>query len=74
MPLKELKRIQGNDPHEEICNYKLVSYSGDNLTALGTVKLNVKSKSDVNQELTLYVMETNQPGLLNFGSSQNLGN
>ena len=48
-------------------------YSGDNLTILGTVKLNVKYKSDVNQELTFYVAKTNQPGLLCFGSSQNLG-
>ena len=48
-------------------------HSGDNLTILGTVKLNVKSKSDVNQELTFYVAKKNQPGLLCFGSSQNLG-
>ena len=73
MLLKELRKIQGNEPHEEICNYKLVSYSGDNLTVLGTVKLNVKSKSHVYQELTPYVVETNQPELLGFGSSQNLG-
>ena len=45
-------------------------YSGDNLAILGTVKLNVKYKSDVNQELTFYVAKTNQPGLLCFGSSQ----
>ena len=73
MLLKKLRKIQGNEPHEEICNYKLVSYSGDNLTVLGTVKLNVKSKSHVYQELTPYVVETNQPELLGFGSSQNLG-
>ena len=45
---------------------KLVSYSGDNLTVLGTVKLPVKSKSDVYQEPTFHVLETHQPGLLGF--------
>ena len=52
MPLKELKKIQGNAP--------LPCYSEDNLTVLGTVKLPVKSKSNVNQELTFHVVETNQ--------------
>ena len=33
----------------------------------------VKSKSDVEQELTFHVVETNQPGLLGLRSSQNLG-
>ena len=55
----------------EICNNKLVSYPGDNLTALGTKKLPVKS--DVDQELTFDEVETNQPGLLGFRSSQTLG-
>ena len=32
----------------------------------------VKSKSDVEQELTFHVVETNQPGLLGLRSSQNL--
>lgn len=66
IPLKEHKKIQGNDPHKEICNHKLVSYSGDNLTVLGTVKLTVKSKSDVYQEPTVHVLETHQRGLLGF--------
>ena len=55
----------------EICNHKLVSYPRDNLTVLGTVKL--PAKSDVDQELTFDVVETNQPGLLGFRSSQTLG-
>ena len=50
MPLKELKKIQGNAP--------LPSHSEVNLTVLGTVKLPVKSKSNVDQELTFHVVET----------------
>ena len=55
----------------KICNNKLVSYLRDNLTVLGTVKL--PAKSDVDQELTFDEVETNQPGLLGFRSSQTLG-
>ena len=55
----------------EICNHKLVSYPGDNLTALGTIKLAVKS--EVDQELTFDEVKTNQPGLLGFRFSQTLG-
>ena len=33
----------------------------------------MKSKSDVEQDLTFHVEETNQPGLLGLLSSQNLG-
>ena len=36
-------------------------------------KLPVKSKSDVEEELSFHVVETNQPGLLGLSSSQNLG-
>ena len=36
-------------------------------------KLHVKSKSDVEEELSFHVVETNQPGLLGLSSSQNLG-
>ena len=55
----------------EICNHKLVSYPGDNLTALGTIKLPVKS--EVDQELTFDEVKTNQPGLLGFRFSETLG-
>ena len=33
----------------------------------------MKSKSDVEQEPTFFVVETTQPGLLGLPSSQNLG-
>ena len=33
----------------------------------------MKSRSDVEQELTFHVVETNQPGLLGLRSSQKLG-
>ena len=56
-----------------MCKQKLVSYSEDKLKILGIIKLPVKSKSDVEQELTFHVVETNQPGLLRLRSSQNLG-
>ena len=73
MPLKKLKKIEGDNPKMDLCNQKLVSYSEDNLKVLGIIKLPVKSKSDVEQELTFHVVETNQPGLLGLRSSQNLG-
>ena len=57
----------------EICNHKLVSYPGDNLTVLGTVELPVKSKSDVYQEPTFHVLEKTSARITVFRSSQNLG-
>ena len=76
MPLKEVKKIEGDNPQMDLCRQKLVSYSEDTrnkLKVLGIVKLPVKSKSDVEKELTCHVVETNQPGLLGLPSSQNLG-
>ena len=73
MPQKEHKEIEGDNPHMDLFNQKLVSYSEDNLKVLGIIKLPVKSKSDVEQELTLHAVETNQPGLLGLRSSQNMG-
>ena len=73
MPLKELKKIEGDNSKMDLCNQKLVSYSEDNLKVLGIIKLPVKSKSYVEQELTFHVVETNQPGLLGLRSSQKLG-
>ena len=52
MPLKELKKIERDNPQKDLCNQKLVSYSENNLKVLGVMKLPVKSKSDVEQELT----------------------
>ena len=73
MPLTKLKKIEGDNPQMDQCKQKLVSYSEDILKVLGMLKLPVKSKSDVEQELTFQVVETNQPGLLGLRSSQNLG-
>ena len=73
MPLTELKKIEGDNPQMDLCKQKLVSYSEDILKVLGILKLPVKSKLDVEQELTFHVVETNQPGLLRLRSSQNLG-
>ena len=71
--LKELSKIAGSSPHMETCTHKLVSYSDDKLSVLGTVKLPVKSNAGVEQELTFHIVETNQPGLLGLKSSQDLG-
>ena len=46
IPLKELKKITGDNPHIAPCNHKLVNYSENSLTVLGTAKLHVKSKLD----------------------------
>ena len=50
MPLKELKKIEGDNPQMDLCKQKLVSYSEDKLKVLVIIKLPVKSKSDVEQE------------------------
>ena len=72
LPIKELKRIVGSEPHLEPCKHKLVSYSENTLKVLGTVSLSVKSKNGFDQELIFHVVETNQPGLLGVRSSQDL--
>ena len=72
MPQKELKEIEGDNPQMDLCNQKLASYWKDNLEVLGITKLPVKSKSDVEQDLTLHTVETNQPGLLGLRSLQNV--
>ena len=72
MPQNELKEIEGDNPQMDLCNQKLAGYSKDNLEVLGITKLPVKSKSDVEQDLTLHAVETNQPGLLGLRSLQNV--
>ncbi|PFX21908.1 Transposon Ty3-I Gag-Pol polyprotein [Stylophora pistillata] len=73
MLFKDLKKIVGSNPQINACTHNLVSYSEDKLTVLGTIKLPVKSKTDVEQELTFHIVETNQPGVLGFTSSRDLG-
>ena len=73
MPLKDLNKIVGSNPQINACTQNLVSYSEDKLTILGTAKLPVKSKTDVEDELTFHIAETNQPGLLGPTSFQDLG-
>jgi len=73
MPLKDLKKIVGSNRQINACTHNLVSYSEDKLTVLSTAKLPVKSQANVDQELTFYIVETNQPGLLGLTSSQDLG-
>ena len=55
------------------CTHKLVSYSEDKLTVLGTARLPVKYKANAELELTFHIVDTNQPGLLGLRSSQDLG-
>ena len=73
MPFKYLKKIVGSNLQINACTHNLVSYSEDKLTVLGTAKLPVKSKTDVEHELIFHIVETNQPGLLGLTSSQDLG-
>lgn len=73
MPFKDLKKIVGSNPQINACTHNLFSYSEDKLTVLGTAKLPVTSKTDVEHELTFHLVETNQLGLLGLTSSQNLG-
>ena len=73
MPFKDLKKIVGSNPQINACTHSLVSYSEDKLTVLGTATLPVKSKTDVEHELTFHIVETNQPGLLGLTASQDLG-
>ena len=73
MPFKHLKKIVESNPQINACTHNLVSYSKDKLTVLGTAKLPVTSKTDVEHELTFHIVKTNQPGLLGHTSSQNLG-
>jgi len=55
------------------CTHKLVSYSDDKLTVLGTTRLPVECKANVEKELTFHIVDTNQPELLGLRSSQDLG-
>ena len=73
MTFKDLKKIVGSNPQINACTHNLVSYSEDKLTVLGTAKLPVKSKTDVEHELTFHKVETNHLGLLGLTSSQDLG-
>lgn len=73
MPLKDLNKIVRSNPQINACTHNLVSYSEVKLTVLGTARLPVQSKTDVEHELTFHMVETNQPGLLGLTSSQDLG-
>ena len=72
MPFKDLK-IVGSNPQINACTHNLVSYSEDKLTVLGTAKLPVKPKTNLEHDLTFHIVEKNQPGLLGLTSSQDLG-
>ena len=73
LPVRELKKIIGSSPYMDPCTRKLVSYSDDKLTVLGTARLPVECKANVEKELTFHIVDTNQPGLLGLRSSQYLG-
>ena len=73
LPVRELKKIIGSNPCMDPCTHKLVSYSDDKLTVLGTAKRPVEYKANVEKEHTFHIVDTNQPGLLGLRSSQDLG-
>ena len=73
LPVEELKKVIGSNPCMDPCTHKLVSYSDDKLTVLGTARLPVECKANVEKELTFHIVDTNQPGLLGLRCSQDLG-
>ena len=73
LPVRELKKIIGSNPCMDPCTHKLVSYSDEKLTVLGTAKLPVEYKANVKKELMFHIVDTNQSGLLGLRSSQDLG-
>ena len=73
LPVRELKKIIGSNPCMDPCTHKLVSYSDNKLTVLGTAKLPVEYKANVEKELMFHIVDTNQPGLLGLRTSQDLG-
>ena len=73
LPVRELKKIIGSNPCMDPCTHKLISYSDNKLTVLGTAKLPVEYKANVEKELMFHIVDTNQPGLLGLRSSQDLG-
>ena len=73
LPVEELKKVIGSNPCMDPCTHKLVSYSDDKLTVLGTRRLPVEFKANVEKELTFHLVHTNQPGLLGLRSAQDLG-
>ena len=63
-PFKELeKTVEGNSQING-CTHNLLSLAEDEQTVRGTVKLPVKPKAHVKHDLTIQIVETNQPGLL----------
>ncbi|CAB4039676.1 Hypothetical predicted protein, partial [Paramuricea clavata] len=54
-------------------SHKLISYTGNNLAVLGTTELCVESETNQSRNLTFYVVDTNQPGLLGLKAAQELG-
>ena len=55
LPVRELKKIIGSNPCMDPCTHKLVSYSDDKLTVLGTAKLLVEYKANVEKELMFHI-------------------
>ena len=73
LPVEHLQKIIGSNPCRDPCTHRLVSSSDDKLTVLGTTRLPVECKANVEKEFTFHIVDTNQPGLLGLRSSQDLG-
>ena len=73
LSVKHLQKIIGSNPCMDPCTHKLVSCSDDKVTVLGTTRLPVECKANVEKEFTFHIVDTNQPGLLGLRSSQDLG-
>ena len=61
--LNQLKKITPQ-PRLKKSTHKLISYTGNNLALLGSTELCVESESNQSRNLTFYIVDTDQPGLL----------
>jgi hypothetical protein len=70
--LNQLEKIK-SQPSLKESTHKLISCTGNNLAVLGTTELCVESEINQSRNLTFYVVDTNQPGLLGLRAAQELG-
>ena len=67
----QLKKITPQ-PSLRKSTHILISYTGNNLAVLGNTELCVESASNQSRNLTFYILETDQPGLLGLRAAQEL--
>ena len=70
--INQLKRIAPKPSIKE-STHKLISYTGNNLAVLGSIELCVESEANQSRNLTFYIVDTDQPGLLGLTAAKELG-